>query len=119
MPNINKKTILFLGLMATFAFLGLSNSQAAQATTCAEQNSHQTDVNTLVSYNFNDIDLSSVMMLAGNAANKEIIGLDLVAGKIISASAKEVNVTAFVDALLLVNGFNFSEQEENWIITKM
>ena len=89
--------------------------QPAMAEIC----DYEPNTDAIVSYKFNDIDLESIMMLASHVAGTEIIGLELVKDKMVSVAAEKVNVTAFVDALLLINGFGFVEQDKSWIISKM
>ncbi len=112
---MSKNTFITTKLLAFAALTSWSVTQTANANECGVTSSSSE----LVSYEFNDIDLSSVLMLASHAAGKEVTGMELLQDKKVSAAAKEVNVTAFVDALLLVNGFNFTEQDNNWIITEM
>ncbi len=111
----NLKTSTQLNLITAFSLTALLPAEPTLAADCAIEPS----TNKMVSYEFNDTELSSAVMLAGLAAGKEIIGLELLEDKIITASAKEVNVVAFIDALLLVNGFDFTELQDSWVITKM
>ncbi len=110
MYNTTKTSkILAAGLM-TLLFLPPS---------MANECGHVASSDATASYEFNDIDLSDVIQLANLKTGKKVIGMELLAGKRVSAAAEKVNITAFVDAILLVNGFHFEEDQENWIITKM
>ncbi len=103
----------------TLLAAGLMSLLFLQTSVAANDCGHEGSSSEIVSYEFNDIELSSVMQLASLAAGKKVIGMELLTDKKVSATAEEVNVTAFVDALLLVNGFNFDEEQDSWIITKM
>ncbi len=72
-----------------------------------------------ISYKFNDIPLKDVMQLVRHASQTEITGMDLLEGKKVSVAANCVDSTEFATALLLVNGFELTSNQDNWIITKM
>lgn len=109
--NLNIKTnLLTLGLIASYSTM----AEIPENPVCDDAG----EGDQLVSYHFNDIDLASVMMLVGNAASKEIKGMELLQGKKVSSSANCVDSIEFAVALLLVNGFDLNSDGDKWVITK-
>ena len=121
----NKKITLIKSLKtfkttASFMILGLISSGNVMSETVNPEDIPipECTEKSVVSFKFNDIALSSVMMLAANAEHVEVTGTDLLGDRKISTSAECVDAVEFAVALMLVHGFDLHSDENGWIITK-
>ncbi|MGJ8664007.1 MAG: M56 family metallopeptidase [Marinicella sp.] len=74
----------------------------------------------LVSYQFNEIPLTSIVLLiADSTQTTSITGLELLGNQSISAHAEQVNAFDFLDAVLEKNQFQMVRQAGTWQITQL
>ncbi len=109
--------------IATFMIFGSLNTSFAIAESITPEEIPVPDCGSTdqshqkVSYNFNDIELKSIVSLISLSQNMEIKGSDLLGDKKVTIAADCVDVTAFTMGLLLVHGFDLDTDENSWVIT--
>ncbi len=109
--------------MATFIVFGLLNTNFALAESITPEDVHIPDCGSAdestdkVSFDFNDIELKSIVSLISISNNMDIKGSDLLGDAKVTIAADCVDATAFTMGLLLVHGFDLDADENSWVIT--
>ncbi len=113
----NNTVMNLLGLFFTAAIAYLLLTQSMLVTGNKDTHIH----GTLVSYEFNQIPLSTIVMLVSQttATEEQITGLELINNTFITAQAENVHAYDFLDTVLKENHFKMSRQKQQWRISKL